>query len=140
MDIHYQAPVEYYTRLFAYQILVLHLVVEWQAQFLENTGHHARAQCLMPVEGPAMLRVEAFSGRLGDIVEDSRPPQPEFVGLDTEVVQDLKGMVNIVFMGFAVADFHTLQSCHFGEEFLKQTGVKEVLKADGRLVCNVSCL
>lgn len=38
-------------------------------------------------------------------------------------------------MGFVVVDFYILQSCYFGEEFLKQASVKEVFKIDRRFVC-----
>jgi hypothetical protein len=75
-----------------------HLFVEGQLEPGEDLGDHAGAHDLVAVEGPALALFELFGGRLADVVQDGGPAQPEVVGMGTDIIEDLQGVVEIVLM------------------------------------------
>ena len=61
----------------------------------------------MGVEGPAHFFGEFFGGGFSDVVQQSRPAQPQIIGGLTNVIDHLKGVIKIVFMGLPFDFFNT---------------------------------
>lgn len=99
---------------------ILYFVVEGQLELLEYVGHHAAADNFVAVEGPSVAFFKIFGGWFADIVEDSRPAQPEITGFEADVVEYLQGMVKIIFMAFAIHVFRAGKSHHLREKFIQQ--------------------
>src|SRR5690606_27706697 len=89
----------------------------------------------MSVKSPAMTFFKAFGLGLGDVVQNGCPAQPKVVAFQRQVVKNLQGMVEIVFMTKPFTNFHSLQKAKFRKDALKQSGFVKQLKADRRLFC-----
>jgi hypothetical protein len=83
---------------------------------------------------PAVLRVKPFCGRLGDVMQYSRPSQPQVVRKRADIVHHLEGMVEIVLVRVPVHDVHTAELHKVGKDDLKKPYIMEKLEAPGWLL------
>ena len=74
----------------------------------------------MAVEGPAYAVFPTFGLRLGDVVQQGCPSQPEVVALLGYLVEHLECVQEVVLVAFTVDDFHAFQLCQLREDELQQ--------------------
>src|SRR6185437_14924030 len=104
-----------------------HLLVERQLQTGKDLRDHTATDDLMAMEGPAMVLLEFFRGRLTDVVQNSGPAQPEIVRITADIIQHLQGMIKIILVSHAVDVFGSRQIDHLGKDDLQQPApVKEI--------------
>ena len=118
----------------AHQLLhKLHRLAQGQSETAKNLGHPLGPKGLVAVKGPALHGVKPLGARLGNVVQKSRPPEPQIAPGVGHVVQHAKGVFKVVFMALVAASFHALQGRHFGKEQGQQTRSVHELKAVRRL-------
>src|SRR5690606_28176295 len=106
-----------------------HILVHRQFQAPENTGDHPRSLVFVSMEGPAVLFVIPFGRRLGDIVKNSRPPEPEVVGNPGHIVEHLERMEKVLLMRIVTHVLDAVQGDKLRKELLKQSAVEQQLEA-----------
>ena len=69
------------------------------------------------MEGPSYLGFPTLRLRFANIMQQGSPSQPQIVGywlaIDNHILQNLKGMVEIILVGMAVPFLHDIQCRKF---------------------------
>ena len=109
---------------------VSHTGICLQSQLLENMRHHSSPNFLVAMEGPATAFMISLTLWFSDVMKESGPSKPVgFVrclipGHFDEIVNDLQGVIKIVFVFLPVFLLNTLQSDQLGENYLEYSGVE----------------
>ena len=88
---------------------ILHLLIHGQAQPSENLRYHSAAHSFMAMEGPSDIRIKFFGYRFGDIMQQRGPTQPQIIGGFGEVIKNLKGVIEIVFVAYSLFCLSTFE-------------------------------
>ncbi len=101
---------------------ILHFLIEGEFHPAEDAGDHPVSHDVMPMKGPSLSVDEFPGGRFGDIVEKSRPSEPEVLGMGSQLVEHLEGMGKVIFMTYATHRFHPLETHQLRKNHLQQSG------------------
>ena len=93
-----------------------HPLIERQSESGEDALGHGGANGIVSVEGPPGSLDEFLGVRLGDVVQDGGPAEPEIVAHHRHVVEHLQGVPEVVFMPVILHFLHAVEFHHFGEE------------------------
>ena len=82
------------------------------------------------MERPSQARVETLRGRLGDIVEEGTPTQPQVIGSLAQTIQHHQGMGEIILMPDPLLGLHALQGAKLGEDQGQQSAFIQQVETD----------
>ena len=97
----------------------------------EDFLDHVAAFHFVAVEGPSETLVVAFGGGFADVVEDGGPAKPEVVALSGDVVENLEGVEEVVFVAVVADGFDAFEVAEFGEEEGKETCFLQEFETQG---------
>ena len=111
---------------------IFHLFIHRHLHLAEDPTYHFLSHKVVIVEGPSQFFVISLGLRLADVMEQCCPSEPFVVAMCRHVVDHLKGVVEVVFMAFALHDFHPLQLAEHREDQLQEPTLVEKPESDRR--------
>ena len=115
----------------AYQFLhEAEAFIQGQAEALEDAFGDARAHGVVSVEGPADARHEALGVRLGDVVHQRRPAQPQVLADGRRVVEHLQGVPEIVLVAVIIDFLHAVEVHDLGQDPVEQAALEQEREPD----------
>src|SRR5436305_14201987 len=102
---------------------IFHLFGHRQLQLLKYSRNHPATYYFMSMECPAMAFLKTFGSRFCYIVQDSSPAKPKIVRSVSHIIQNLQGMIKIIFMSLPFNKFRTSQVGHLRENNGKEPAI-----------------
>ncbi len=99
----------------------------------EDFSDHFYSDGFVAVKGPSCRRVKPFGERFGNVVQQGRNTQPEFVRVPGEIVNHLKGVEERVLVAESVNLLDACHSGHFRKNIAENFGVVEHSETSGGL-------
>ena len=90
--------------------------------------YHLRAEYFVTVKRPADAGVVGLTFRLGNVVHNGSPAEPQIIALMCHIIKHFERMFEVVFVGVITPALHTAEGVQFGEYYLQQSRQFEQFK------------